>query len=413
MYIVNLLIRTYKYAGLHTKANEYLEVLKNLNIENESDKKLTMMQVKALMLEIDHKYCEAATHRGFSNIEMIKQLKHEPLETSKNYIVPSKTLYMYDLVKCGKFEEAKKEVDEVEEILNITKTDGKFNMKSYYYLTKAHLNIHNNGDKLLTKKYLEDAYQDVLMTNTNSWIKTVVEDILSTKVFSDQEDKKYYTKLIELGNHKISEQSQLTDRVIVDKEEELSDKKNTQNIIIALLVAVVVISFTGFILTKRRNERTKRAFEKIQKEIKTETTDTEASKENIESKERVISSELETEILKNLKQFETKLQFLNKDISSSSMASRLKTTPRNLSYILKKHRDNDFNNYINEVRINYIIEQLNTDRKLRNYKIAALAEICGYKSHSQFTIAFKNRKDISPSQYIEMINKSEQKKEPI
>ena len=83
----------------------------------------------------------------------------------------------------------------------------------------------------------------------------------------------------------------------------------------------------------------------------------------------------------------------------------LKISPRNLSYILKKYRDDDFYNYLNNVRIEYIIKSLRENPKLLNYKIAALAEMCGYNSHSQFTINFKLKTGISPSQYIQFLQK--------
>ena len=87
-------------------------------------------------------------------------------------------------------------------------------------------------------------------------------------------------------------------------------------------------------------------------------------------------------------------------ITAAEMAASLKTNTKYLSFILKKYRGNDFYNYLNEMRINYIVKALYEDPKLLKYKISVLSDMCGYNTHSQFASAFKQIKDITPSQFI-------------
>jgi len=61
----------------------------------------------------------------------------------------------------------------------------------------------------------------------------------------------------------------------------------------------------------------------------------------------------------------------------------------------------DFKNYINELRVGYIIEKLTTDPQYHKYKISTLAEEAGFSSQSKFAAAFRKVTDVSPSQFLE------------
>lgn len=114
----------------------------------------------------------------------------------------------------------------------------------------------------------------------------------------------------------------------------------------------------------------------------------------------VISKETEQRVLKELFKFETKNMYLKPDITLAAMATRLKTNTKYLSAILKIHRGKDFSSYINELRIEYIINKLKSDTVYRDYKIAYLAEEAGFSGHSKFTTTFKAVTGISPSAFI-------------
>lgn len=113
--------------------------------------------------------------------------------------------------------------------------------------------------------------------------------------------------------------------------------------------------------------------------------------------------ETEVELLSKLDEFEKKKKFLNNNMALNLMASQLQTNNKYLRYILKKHRNTDFNNYINELRISYITIKLKTDPKYLQYKISYLARESGFTSHTKFTKTFKKLKGISSSAYIRKI----------
>jgi len=117
------------------------------------------------------------------------------------------------------------------------------------------------------------------------------------------------------------------------------------------------------------------------------------------------------ELLKKLDRFESSRQFTDRNISVAVLAGKMKTNTKYLSYIINNFRNKDFNSYINELRINYIIARMDEDNRYLNYKISYLAEECGFATHSQFTTVFKNITGLSPSAFILFQRKAKQKEE--
>lgn len=125
-----------------------------------------------------------------------------------------------------------------------------------------------------------------------------------------------------------------------------------------------------------------------------------------ESTNSNISEERETLILSQLDKFEKSEKFLNPNTSLSSVANLFKTNQTYLSEIINKQKGVNFSMYIHQLRINYLLNALNKDSKLLSYKIAYLAELCGYTSYETFTRVFKSVVGLSPSSYISQVKNS-------
>ncbi|WP_340700813.1 helix-turn-helix domain-containing protein [Chryseobacterium arthrosphaerae] len=61
---------------------------------------------------------------------------------------------------------------------------------------------------------------------------------------------------------------------------------------------------------------------------------------------------------------------------------------------------------MNELKIYYIINKIETDNRYRNYKISYLAEESGFISHSAFATTFKNITGMPPSEFIRISKNS-------
>lgn len=134
----------------------------------------------------------------------------------------------------------------------------------------------------------------------------------------------------------------------------------------------------------------------------------------VEKKEQAISKTLandtindttEKYILDGLENLENNLIFLQKNITLGKIATELNTNVKYLSIVIKKNKAENFSNYINQLRINYIVEKLSTQDEFAKYKISHLSDLCGYSSPASFTKSFFEIMKQTPSDYIKSLNK--------
>jgi len=126
---------------------------------------------------------------------------------------------------------------------------------------------------------------------------------------------------------------------------------------------------------------------------------------NTAEDKELMSCEVKEEILKKLLLFEEGTKYTDKNFNLSALSVKLKTNTKYLSYIINKYKKKDFNTYINELRILYIIKKMETNPAYLNYKISYLADECGFSSHSKFTSVFRSVVGMSPSRFMDMLTK--------
>ncbi len=119
-----------------------------------------------------------------------------------------------------------------------------------------------------------------------------------------------------------------------------------------------------------------------------------------------ISPAIVASILEKLKKFEADIKFRDHNLTQAKLASRLHSNTAYISRIVFYHSGEKFTDYINNLRVNYIMQLLDTESRYRNYTNKALAEEAGFNSTKQFVNAFKKKNKIAPSYYI-----AQQKKE--
>ena len=110
-------------------------------------------------------------------------------------------------------------------------------------------------------------------------------------------------------------------------------------------------------------------------------------------------------ILEGLVKFENKNLYLQKSITLGKLATELNTNVKHLSIVIKKHKADNFNQYLNRLRIDYIVAKLKTDDKFSRYKISHLSDLCGYSSPAAFTKSFIEIMKITPPDFIRSVNK--------
>jgi AraC-like DNA-binding protein len=104
---------------------------------------------------------------------------------------------------------------------------------------------------------------------------------------------------------------------------------------------------------------------------------------------------------------ETNLFYLNSELTLRSLAVNLHIHPNILSKVINDGLDKNFSDFVNEYRVNAIIDRLHSV----NYDHITLLGIsfeCGFNSKTTFNRVFKNIKGITPLNYKKSIkNKSE------
>lgn len=118
----------------------------------------------------------------------------------------------------------------------------------------------------------------------------------------------------------------------------------------------------------------------------------------------VIEDEVVNRILKNLEMLEFRKKFLSNNFKLVSIAKQLNTNTAYLSKIINEHKGISFSEYVNDLRINYLLEELQQNQILRKYTIQTISEEIGYKSSTTFIKAFKDRVKMTPSEYIKNLN---------
>jgi len=208
-------------------------------------------------------------------------------------------------------------------------------------------------------------------------------------------------------------------------------KRGSYKNILILIAVIIIIGTIAFLMVQRRQQKAR--FRKIlermrEREVMREhkiaqnTPVQEMPKEVVhqaadksaapkEPDAAMMTEETMQKILNSLEVFETGTLFNNRNMSLSFLASHFNTNTRYLSRVINHHKHKDFSSYINELRINYIVEKLKNDPVWRQYKISTLAEETGFSSHGKFTPVFKSITGLSPSLFIKYLEEDAQQEQ--
>lgn len=116
-------------------------------------------------------------------------------------------------------------------------------------------------------------------------------------------------------------------------------------------------------------------------------------------KSNILITELHKTLAVNLENYMKEEQpYLDSELSLSSLAQSIDTSPRTLSFVINHILDCPFSEYINSYRIKYAMELLEniSDNQL---SIKEIMYDVGFNSRSVFNTIFKKKTGLTPSQY--------------
>ena len=188
-------------------------------------------------------------------------------------------------------------------------------------------------------------------------------------------------------------------------ENELASNKQLYFRVVTALVFIVCLLLGWHLYSKKRE---KEKFQKIMADLSDKKRTTLVPSNNQNSN---LSPELTKTLVKNLEKFERQKKFLEKDMNLTKLATLLDTNTKYASLIIAEQRKKKTTTYINDLKIDFIVELLINNNKYRNYTNKALAEEAGFGSTQIFTLCFKNKIGMSPTSFIQQLKSSSENKQ--
>lgn len=174
-------------------------------------------------------------------------------------------------------------------------------------------------------------------------------------------------------------------------EKQLAEETRYRNLLIVGSICLAIIIIVLIIALYRHHRRNRIFHELMENKKPAAKPVTDAPKELNIPKETV------DKILSRLEKWKQAQRFLEPSITRASMAVYLETNVHYVSDVILHCYGKSFTEYINDLKIDYIIEQLKTDKHKRMFTHDALAKEAGFRTTQSFVTAFKARAGISPS----------------
>ncbi len=302
------------------------------------------------------------------------------------------------------------------EVITLDLKNKKRLVEVYYYIGKSYAGLEDYTKAVqfleLTKETIsqENKNKNALKFNPHILLKTheSLADIYKKqgeieKSNASFEQYKALDKLKDVDRTNVYEA--LLDNVhkkneaLTSSESRLKDTVKIISIAALLTLLCCVYFIWRFIKMRKKN---KVIFEQLLEKIERESQQKKKADVTIQDKKV-------QEILSRLDKLEASLYFLNSNCTLQNVAKKIKSNTSYLSKIIGSHKQKKFTEYINELRIQYVLKRLKEDSKFRKYSIKNIAEEIGYKSTNSFTKHFKAHTKLYPSFYIQNLNEKEKK----
>jgi len=178
----------------------------------------------------------------------------------------------------------------------------------------------------------------------------------------------------------------------------IASKKYFKISLFTISIVLFIVIFGFYYYYKVQKEKHVRFLEIIQNLKETKTFDT------LEALPKpTLDDELIEKIAIGLKKLEQKEIFLDPNFKLAFVAKRLNTNTAYLSHYFNQVMHKTFSEYTQELRIQYVLQKLNSDAYFRKYTLQAIAEEVGYKDANTFVRVFKKQTNLSPNYYIEKL----------
>ncbi len=343
----------------------------------------------------------------YNNFGKEKASKLSRLTVFNQFLLNEGVIYYHDQkIKeaLGPLEKATKYFEEINDKPN--KAEG------YFYLAKIHKDLKQE-DKAI--EYLKKV--DTIFIEINDLLPEIREGYeMLIEYYKKKENTEsqllYLERLISLDSvlndnyrHVSRNISQKYDtpRLMKEKEKIITylQKENTlissRNIIISLFLTISFFVI-GYYYYQQRiyKKRFLKLFHKTDPPIQ----------KNDHSKHSSINQKTLQKLLAQLQKFEEQKGFLKSNINSRDLAKSFGSNSSYLSVVINNYKKKSISNYINDLRIDFAVDQLQSNLKFRKYTIKAIAQEMGFNNAEAFAKAFYKKTGIYPSYFIKNLEKT-------
>lgn len=294
-------------------------------------------------------------------------------------------------------------------------------LAAYYYLGKIYEKTRQ--DALAEKNYL--VVDSIYNTNKNITPEFVGGYTFLINYYKQRNDKdqqlKYLNAFIEIdGNFRKSyiQWNQLLKykydipHLIKEKESIISklryDKiKNRWFFLLLGATILLVLAYAIYLKRQQKEERLK--FEQLiagfsQAENKSGIS-TQPLRDKKNEEDIGIGKEIVEKIIEKFREFEETKAFLKNDVSLVTLSQSFETNSKYISKIVNYYSKKSLTNYLNDLRIDYVVQELQQNKSLRKYTINAISEEIGFNNAESFSKAFYKKTGIKPSYFIKELEK--------
>jgi AraC-like DNA-binding protein len=292
-------------------------------------------------------------------------------------------------------------------------------LASYYYLGTIYENTKDIQKAVINYKKVDSIYKI-----SNSILPEFIGGYkFLISFYKETNDKTneliYLKKLIRIDStlqmnyketYKIIQKDYEIPQLIKEKETLISSLKNNnatkKYTIIGLMILACVLVYFGIYQFKQR-KKDKHNFELLlQKSSKEPDFNIIPTEENANTLKKLeIAPTVIENILVQLKKFEKEKGFLQNTITINTLAQEFETNTNYLSQIINHYKETSFTTYLNNLRIDFAVEELKKNKKWQKYAISSIATEVGFNTSESFSSAFFKKTSIKPSYFIKELQK--------
>ena len=432
------------YLGLYEDANNELkncvEYFKsNSNSNDPLGKSYSMYYLYSMMSYLD-------TNTKIGKQDENKALIDEVLKYIKNNKLEQYTPYFVSIEGTDAFykKDYKTAIEKLTQSL-ISYNDQWSHNTDIYYLG---LSFWHVGRKKVAIKYLEEIDNEYNKTKKlNPNFRTAYEILIkyNDSIGNTTKQLEYINKLMTLDKSYEKNYKYLYTRInkeydnqkLIDEKNKIEKSLKTQKITNIFLFFVSIAIIGLIVLRYKKLQKTYKArFEEILAQNQTKKVEHKIDEEKViaikstdkkADEEILVNNEISAEqtfdynfynkipglnpifvenILNQLEEFENDNKFLDTQISQRLLSENLSTNATYLSKIINIYKGKTFNIYINDLRLDYIIEFLKNDVKYLNMDVKELARLSGFNNTENFSDNFQRKFKIKPSYFIKMMKEN-------